>query len=172
MANPTFSTMRGFRSDGTTLDPSDAAFQLPRSADGRPSMQDWEDFSTRVLVLNGARTDGVKFPAADLVESAEIGPGGPRWDQIEWDPEVGLLVLIPDEDIVISTNKEGDVADDDVGITITAGTAFPLHVAGSPIGHLWVRPLVALTTTIIKAYGYGSANMVFSTRNAFNVNHD
>jgi len=170
MAHPETTTRRGFDSAGEPLPAGEAAFDLARRGDGRPSMQDWPDFSTRVLMLN----EGSRLPAVAsslLKESVDLGDVD-RWDSLTWDPEVGLLVIIPDTDIMISTDPEGPVDDDDFGVPIDAGVAFPLHVAGAPQGQLWVRRRGADANNVIRAYGYGSSSMVFSTRNAYGVSHD
>lgn len=169
MANPETTTARGFDKNGDPLGVEDVSFELPRRADGRPAMQDWSDFSTRVLMLN----ESSRVPnalASLLKESVDLG-NVDRWDSLTWDPEAGLLVIIPDTDIQISTNPSGDVADDAMGIPIDAGTAFPLHVAGSACGQLWVRRRGADASNVIRAYAYGSSKMVFSTRNAYGVSH-
>lgn len=168
----TTTTNRGFDKDGVPVPGADGVgFKLPRRSDGRPSMQDWEDFSTRVIAMNAGRGANGSIGKADLQEVVTIGDVT-RWDFITWDPEAGLLVLIPDQDIIISTNPSGSLAEDTEGIPVDADTAFPLHVAGSPSGLIWVRRRLAEAETNIRAYAYGSSEMAFSSRNNYGVNHN
>lgn len=171
MVEPTETTTRGFDSAGTPIPAiSGVGFKLPRASDGRPAMQDWEDFSTRVIALNASRGGGA-LAVADLKEVVNIGDET-RWDFIQWDPEAGLVILIPDEDIILSTNPHGDMNEDTEGIPVDADTAFPLHVAGAPQGLIWVRRRASATATNIRAYAYGSSQMVFASRNNYGVSHD
>lgn len=168
----TTTTTRGFDKAGTPVPGADGVgFKLPRRSDGRPSMQDWEDFSTRVIAINAGRGGDGSLSKSDLAEAVTIGDLT-RWDRIQWDPEAGLVVLIPDQDIIISTNPAGNPAEDAEGIPVDADTAFPLHVAGAPQGTIWVRRRAAAAETNIRAYAYGSSEMAFSSRNNYGVNHD
>lgn len=153
-------------SDGTQVDPLNAEInRVPVNPSGN---QDYEDLSSRAIAVNATRDSATKLlPVASLVEQYTMGDDD-NWDVIEWDPQAELIVLVPDAAIDISTDPGASKAAGG-GIKVVADAAFPLHVAGSPNGRVYIKRNAGTGTPAIKAYGYGSRKMAYSSFSAFDT---
>lgn len=158
---------RGLDSDGAQADPLNTPIvRVP--AGGSGPNQDYEDISSKVIAVNATRNATTKLLAVgDLKEQYTMGDDS-NWDVIEWDPQAELIVLVPDAAIDISTDPDASKAAGG-GIKVAADAAFPIHVAGSPNGRIFVKRNAGTGQPVIKAYGYGSRKMAYSSYNAFNT---
>lgn len=160
MAEP---TDRGLTPAGVALD--DVPLRAPKILGGQHS-SDYEDFSMRVLALGATRNATTKkLAASDLATKVTLADNA-NWQVLEWDPEAGLIVIVPDAAINVTTDPAASKGSH--GFPIAANAAFPLHVAGSPVGRLYVRRNAAGQPNI-NGYGFGSRNMAFASRRAFNT---
>jgi hypothetical protein len=156
-------TSRGLKADGSQE--TEAALVAPQAM-GSIGHVDWEDISLRAITLNAVRNLTTKKLAdSDLKTKATLANNG-DWQVLEWDPEAGLIVIVPDAAILITTDKDASKASE--GFVVAANASFPLHVAGAPLGRVYVRRSAAGQPNI-SAYAFGSRRMAFASNRLFNT---
>lgn len=154
---------RGLTSTGAAV--AENLLQPPGNAPG-VGFVDWEDTSFRVLARGATRnTTTKKLADSDLLTKITLADSD-NWQVVEYDPEAGLIVIVPDAAILITTDPAANKASE--GFPIAANAAFPLRVAGSPIGRFFVRRAAAGQPNI-NGYGFGSRKMAFASRRQFDV---
>lgn len=156
-------TGRGLTPTGAAV--AESLLQPPGNAPG-VKLVDWEDTSFRVLALGATRNASTKKLADSNLATKVTLADSDNWQVIEYDPEAGLVVIVPDAAILITTDPAASKSTH--GFPVGANASFPLHVAGSPIGRFWVRRAAAGQPNIF-GYGYGSRKMAFASNRQFDV---
>lgn len=154
---PSIVSLRGLKDGERDANPR---MRLPVAESGA-GYSDYEDTSSRVLALNAERdaTSGVLHESS-LADEVDLN--NDAWNKLEWDPEAGLIVLLPTADILWTSDPGASPGHG--GLPISADASFPLHVAGAPVGAIWVRRAAPVDTRL-RAYAFGSRRMVYSTYN-------